>query len=102
MTPAHSLFRDWSARLKQRLSVQAAVAGFMALIGLALIGGFIFDSWKSRKETVDRATENASNLVQSVAQHAESAVRSVDAILIGLVGLAVLIFADNIREVLRR
>ena len=57
----------------------------MALICLFLIGGFVFDAWTSRVQTITRATENATNLVQSVAQHAENAVRGADAILIGMV-----------------
>ena len=77
--------RDWPTRLKQRFSVQAAATAFMALVGLMLAGGFVYDAWSSRLQTIARATESATNLVRSVAQHADDTVRGADAALIGLV-----------------
>jgi len=95
MVPAKLSPSSWRARLKQRLSVQVAVACFAALTCLMLIAGYAFDTSKSRAGAIDAGTKSATNLVRSIVQHAEDTIRAVD---VSLVGLIERIEADGTEE----
>ncbi|HTY67555.1 MAG TPA: ATP-binding protein [Alphaproteobacteria bacterium] len=72
-------------RLRGRISLQAATGGFIVLVCAILLGLYAFQTWNNRSEVIERAGESAANLTQSVAQHAEDAVREVDGMLFALV-----------------
>jgi len=72
-------------RLRIRSSLQAAAAGFIVLVCSILLCLYAFETWNNRSEELERAGENTANLAQSVAQHAEDAVREADGMLFAIV-----------------
>ena len=71
--------------IRDRISLQTATIGFVALACLVLIGLDLVRTWSARSDAIARGKETTANLARSIAQHAEDAVRTTDGILIGLV-----------------
>ncbi|HTP84044.1 MAG TPA: ATP-binding protein [Alphaproteobacteria bacterium] len=80
-----SRLADLQGRLAGRLSLQAATGGFIVLVCMILLGLYVYGTWNNRSDVIGRAGKNTANLTQSIAQHAEDAVREVDGMLFALV-----------------
>jgi PAS domain S-box-containing protein len=70
---------------RSRLSLQVGALCLTVVVCLALVGLEGASVWSARTNALRAASLDATNLARAVAQHAEDAVRTSDAILIGLV-----------------
>ena len=85
MSVVASLTSSLRIAIRDRISLQTATIGFVALACVMLIGLDLVRTWSARSDAIARGKETTANLARSIAQHAEDTVRTTDGILIGLV-----------------
>ncbi len=72
-------------RLRKRFSLQFGALSLIVFICLAVAALEALSVWEARSQAIREGTEDTTNLVRAVAQHAEAAIRTTDGLLIGLV-----------------
>ncbi|HWK46501.1 MAG TPA: response regulator [Stellaceae bacterium] len=82
--------------VRRRWSPQAITASWVFLVCLALAGIDLSQTYHSRSVALETAARNGSNVAQSVAEHADKTLQTVDAILVGVVAQVEAAAAGNV------